>query len=68
MTDTLTQKIESGAKLSFDELAALTPNQLSLYLGSEQDEQEHQDFMSGDDIDFEAMADELGLSIEQVSA
>jgi hypothetical protein len=68
MTDTLTQKLESGAKLSFDELAALTPTQLSRYLDSEQDEQEHQEFMSGDDIDFEAMADDLGLSLEQVSA
>jgi hypothetical protein len=68
MTDELIRKLESGDTLTDDEIAALSPEQLALYLITESDEEFHQNYMTGDDIDFEALASDLGLSLAQVSA
>jgi hypothetical protein len=62
MNDALTSKIEAGETLTDAELAELTPEQLARYQESEQAEAEFQEFMAGDEIDFDALAAELGLA------
>ena len=62
MNDALTSKIEAGETLTDAELAELTPEQLARYQESEQAEAEFKEFMAGDEIDFEALAAELGLA------